>query len=185
MLVHIREATPRDAAAIAEIHVTTWQTAYEGMLPASYLAGLSVDVRARQWHRSLSTRQPRVFVAESGDAIVGWVAFGRCRDADKDGSWGEVEALYVLPSFWRRGVGQRLMDSARRALSRIGYTDVVLWVLADNHRAIAFYRNAGFMDDDTSRAVHIAHARLKEVRYSAALTGPWTAASSSIRDLMR
>ena len=43
--VVIREATPDDARAIAEVHVASWRWAYRGDLPAEFLDGLSVDDR--------------------------------------------------------------------------------------------------------------------------------------------
>jgi GNAT superfamily N-acetyltransferase len=178
MPIQIREATTRNADAIAKVHVTTWRAAYRGILPASYLGSLSVDVSAGRWCRSLAAGRPRVLVADVDGTIVGWIAFGRCRDADKDASWSEVEALYVLPEYWGIGVGRRLMESARRKLSDAGYTDVLLWVLSDNERARAFYSQVGFESDESSRGIRIAGAPLVEVRYSYALIGPWEAVSA-------
>jgi GNAT superfamily N-acetyltransferase len=178
MPIQIREATTMNADAIAEVHVTTWRAAYRGILPAAYLDSLSVGIRADRWYRSLVAGQPRVLVADVDGAIVGWIAFGPCRDADKDASWGEVEALYVLPAYWGNGVGRRLMECARRKLTEAGYTDVLLWVLAENGRARAFYSQVGFENDGTSRGIEIARAPLIEVRYSCALVGPWEAASA-------
>jgi GNAT superfamily N-acetyltransferase len=48
--------------------------------------------------------------------LVGWIAFGRSRDEDKDSQWAEVEAFYVLPSWWSKGVGRRLSKSVVRRL---------------------------------------------------------------------
>jgi GNAT superfamily N-acetyltransferase len=178
MPIQIREATTSNADAIAQVHVTTWRVAYRGILPAAYLDNLSVDVSAERWHRSLAAGRPRVFVADVDGAIVGWIAFGRCRDADKDAAWGEVEALYVLPEYWGIGVGRRLMELARRKLTDAGYTDVLLWALSANERARAFYSQVGFASDGSSRGIRIAGAPLVEVRYDCALIGPWQAVSA-------
>ncbi len=53
----IREAVPKDARAIAEIHVRSWQAAYRGQLTDDYLDGLTVDDRLEQHRRSLE--EPR------------------------------------------------------------------------------------------------------------------------------
>jgi GNAT superfamily N-acetyltransferase len=183
MPIQIREATRMNADAIAEVHVTTWRAAYRDILPAAYLDSLSVEMRADRWYRSLTAGRPRVLVADVDDTIVGWIAFGPCRDADKDASWGEVEALYVLPAYWGAGVGRRLMESARRKLSDAGYTDALLWVLSENERARAFYGQVGFERDGSGRGIQIARTPLIEVRYSCALIGPWEAASAIVLGL--
>ena len=41
--IDIRPATPADAPAIAAIHVASWQATYPGIMPAAFLAGLSVE----------------------------------------------------------------------------------------------------------------------------------------------
>jgi hypothetical protein len=45
----IRDATATDAAAIAGIHVRSWQSAYRGMIDDVVLDGLSVARRASDW----------------------------------------------------------------------------------------------------------------------------------------
>ena len=41
----VRHATPEDSRAIATIHVLSWQAAYQGVVPAQFLASMSVDQR--------------------------------------------------------------------------------------------------------------------------------------------
>lgn len=178
MLVGIREATVEDAEAIATIHVNSWQAAYRGILPDAYLAKLTVEARREAWRQSIMSGRPRVLVANaSADAntnpdetILGWIAFGRSRDGDKDHRWAEVETLYISPAFWRKGVGKRLIDAARHVLKSAGYTDVALWVLLDNRRARAFYKRAGFVCDNSSRGVQLGGKWLTELRYCCSLS---------------
>lgn len=185
MLVGIREATVEDAQAIATIHVDSWQAAYRGILPEHYLANLAVVQRSEAWRKSLIAGRPRVLIAhadtrshtaepaaagKTAETVLGWVAFGDSRDADKDHRWGEVETLYIAPAFWRKGIGGRLIDAARHALHAAGYTDVALWVLLDNRRARAFYKRNGFVCDNSSRGVQLGGKWLTELRYCCALS---------------
>jgi len=39
----IRRARADDAAGIAQVHVASWRSTYPGMVPDSYLLGLSTD----------------------------------------------------------------------------------------------------------------------------------------------
>ena len=51
----VRVATIEDAEAIAAIHLRTWQVAYEGIVPAEFLASLSIRERANMWRRVIGT----------------------------------------------------------------------------------------------------------------------------------
>jgi ribosomal protein S18 acetylase RimI-like enzyme len=165
MLIEIREASAEDAEAIATVHVTTWQAAYEGIVPAQFLNELSVTARAEGWRKALETGRIRVLLAIVGNAIAGWLSFGGCRDADKDSQWAEVEAFYVHPALWGKGVGRRLSDAVRALLLEAGYTNVALWVLSENQRAIAFYQRIGFAHDGSSKSINIGGVLLTELRY--------------------
>ncbi len=47
--VIVREATVADAAGIAVVHVEAWRSAYADIVPAAFLAELSVAARAEAW----------------------------------------------------------------------------------------------------------------------------------------
>jgi ribosomal protein S18 acetylase RimI-like enzyme len=108
-----RLATIEDAETIATIHVCTWQTAYEGIVSAQYLASLSVQERASLWRRVISEQQSTLLLAVAQHAAVGFICFGPSRDKDGDEK-AEVYAIYVLPQFWHQGVGRELLEEAER-----------------------------------------------------------------------
>jgi len=166
----ILPASPGDAPAIAHIHVDAWRAAYEGIVPASHLAGLSVERREAAWRASLAAGSPEVLVARDGAQVIGWIAFGACRDDDAPVFRGEVHAIYLAPSHWGRGGGPQLWRHARRRLARQVFTGASLWVLADNARALRFYRAEGFMPDPAgSRDIERGGRLLRELRYLVAL----------------
>ena len=50
--MNIREAKSEDAAAIAKVHVDSWQTTYQGLLPDNYIAQRSYQKRLKNhWTR--------------------------------------------------------------------------------------------------------------------------------------
>ena len=66
------------------------------------------------------------------------------------------------------GLGTRLMDEACQALRSRGCTEVTLWVLDTNTKAIGFYEHRGFQADGSEQMVPYGQpVRLK--RYRAAL----------------
>jgi L-amino acid N-acyltransferase YncA len=146
----IRPATTADATAIATVHVDAWRAAYDGLLPAELLAGLSVDTAAAQWARSLETDRG-VLVAEIDGTVAGFAAVGPSRDEDALDSDGELYAIYLAPTRWSTGVGHALHEAAIKTLAAAGYTSASLWVLANNARAIAFYERHGWRADGTTK----------------------------------
>ena len=112
-LYQVRPAVARDAAAIAAIHVNTWQEAYEGLLPEADLKAISVDKRLKFWREAIQYGDPQVHVAVDDDRIVGFVGFDRSRDPKSKPTTGEIWAIYVGPGDWDQGAGLALWDAAR------------------------------------------------------------------------
>ncbi len=163
-----RPATVHDAEAIARIHVRTWQVAYEGIVPADYLAGLSEQQRTEWWRPQLERNRGNVLVALTDDAVTGWVSFGPGRDDDAMGR-AEIFAIYVSPALWGGGIGRRLMEAAEAALA--GTRGLTLWVLEQNRRARRFYAAAGFIPDGRRQEITLGGAGLREIRFAKTFRG--------------
>jgi ribosomal protein S18 acetylase RimI-like enzyme len=143
----IRPATPDDARGITVIHVEAWQAAYRGIVPDDYLDSLSIDARETVWRQILLTGDSSTWVAMESETIVGWISAAGSRDSDAGTSTGEVWAIYVAPARWGTGVGRSLCETAESYLRQQGFSEVTLWVLRDNERAVRFYRSNGFVVD--------------------------------------
>ena len=168
----ICSASVEDARTIAEIHVTTWQAAYAGIMPADFLAGLSVEKREAYWREEIPLGKQKLAIARKDNKLVGWVSYGASRDDDAESGSAEIWAIYVSPKYWSSGVGHKLWLYAQMRLAKEGFRSVSLWVLAANSRAIGFYRKAGFLPDPLgSKEFEIGGSPLQEVRYVATLMG--------------
>jgi len=69
--------------------------------------------------------------------------------------------FYSQKYYYGKGVGQQLIQAAFAALD--GYQEIVLWVLEDNKRAIAFYEKMGFVFDGQEKVIDLGKA-VKEKR---------------------
>src|SRR4051794_19191587 len=118
---HIRRAKPEDARGIADVHVDSWQAAYLGIVPSSYLNTLSVADRTATWRNILSGRTSGTWVLVDDGRIAGFASGGPARDAEVKRRVGEVYALYLTPSRWGRGLGFELMQSVLEDLRVQGY----------------------------------------------------------------
>lgn len=142
--VVIRAATLADADAIARLRIGAWRATYRGMIPDAYLDALSVEDNAGFWRRILGAGSPSVsvFVADEGGEIVGF-ASGNRRDPPTLDFGAELSALYVRGDRQRRGLGRRLLGAVAAAERSKGADGLVVFVIAGNRAARAFYENQG------------------------------------------
>ncbi len=141
LAIETRRAGPRDAGAIASVHDAAWTNAYTGMVPHGALTKM-VRRRGEKWWADAIRRSTIVLVLEIAGSVVGYATLGRNRVKTLPYD-GEVYELYLLPEYQGVGLGTRLFLAARGELKRRSLKGSVVWVLADNQRAISFYENAG------------------------------------------
>ena len=128
----VREASIGDAAAIAGLHVRSWQTAYRGIVPNAILDGLSIDARRAFWAHAIgrSSTEPstdaRIWVVEEEGVVRGFAHSRPSRDEDAARGTGEVHSIYLAPEAWGRGLGTRLLEHATADLRARGFTPLIL-----------------------------------------------------------
>ena len=136
-------SSEEEVRAKAYVHYAGWKEAYQGLIDQEYL-----DARTLELSEGFALRAYRegykTLLAKVGSRVVGFADYGPCRDEDLSDA-GEVYAIYLLGSHHRQGIGTMLMDEALACLDQC--PRVVVWVLANNGRAISFYRSLGFEFD--------------------------------------
>ena len=167
MNTEISYATAQDARAIAEIHVASWREAYRDLLPEPYLAGLDVAELEARFRQATEDRMCDVLLARRDGVLQGWLHCDPARDPGVPTTEGEIMAHNVAPTAWSSGVGQSLWLRAKDILIQRGYMTSILWVFAQDERAIRFYRSAGFAPTPpTPRRVELGGMSCELVRYS-------------------
>ena len=110
--------------------------------------------------RFLSQKYPEnTLIAMDGKKVVGFISYGNYRDETIQA--GEIIALYVLKDYYGKGVSKQLMHAAFVALDQ--FSEIYLWVLKDNKRAIAFYQKMGFTFDGQEQILKLGKP-VKELR---------------------
>jgi ribosomal protein S18 acetylase RimI-like enzyme len=140
-LVTIRKAYETDAEGIAEVHDAAWREAYQGVIPGRELDKM-VARRGPRWWLTAIRRGSQLVVLDFDETIAGYASYGRNRVRSLPYE-GEIFELYLAPEFQGLGFGKRLFDVALQDLGDHGYASTIVWALADNDRAIAFYRKMG------------------------------------------
>ena len=132
----IRDMLPEDIDGKGIVHFRSWQESYRGIVDEDYLERMSEDKckeMAHHWPQNTA-------VAVVDGRVVG---FGCWYPYQSDSTAAELGALYVLEEYKGKGLGRKLTDYCLKKVS--GYQKAILWVLEENHRAIAFYEHYGFV----------------------------------------
>jgi GNAT superfamily N-acetyltransferase len=142
---NIRTAAIRDARAIAEVHVTSYLSAYRGIFPETLLNGLSVEKRESSWRDLLAAHEPpsaiTIVGCEAGGSVMG-VASGGQERTGQLGCDGELYAVYLRPEAQRKGLGALIVRQFVNELVARGYGSMAVWVLALNPSR-QFYESLG------------------------------------------
>ena len=174
--VSVRPAQPGDAAALGELQVRAWRSAYADVLPADLLEGLDQAAFAATWEQAIRMRPDArwaVLVASAGADAVGFAAVGPAEGhPDLDGvETGELHALVVDPDRTRAGHGSRLQAAVTDTAREAGFRRLCTWV-ADGDTALrAFLEASGWGADGAIREldlrgdgeVLVGQARLRTV----------------------
>lgn len=171
MKIMIRKATVEDAKTISFIGVTSWKSAYNGIVPNKYLDSLSVEKREKHLEKSIVVPTNRFAIAELDGQAVGMICFYPIQyETPIEGEW-ELEAIYILPEYWKRGIGRALIQYTLRYMRENNANVCNLWVLADNQRARGFYEKLGFKYTGIEKIITIGGKDLIEVRYQICVQG--------------
>lgn len=160
----IKRASPEDAMAISRIYASSWKTAYRGIVPQQYLDELQDDFWESMFQKSIKNNCFRADLFYVDDTPAGCVAYGKARDEQLP-DWGEITSIYIHPDFYRKGYGEKLLNSALKYLKESGYQDCYLWVLSENSNAQKFYEANGFIATKEICNIEILGKLLTDIKY--------------------
>jgi GNAT superfamily N-acetyltransferase len=172
-VVEIRPATAEDAAGLARVQTQVWRDAYQGLLPADFLARrvITHDLWLNRIRQLRAPFAVHVAVDDTGD-VVGFALSGPATEPEspENESSGQLYAIYVLASYWGTGVGYDLHRAAMDNLLAAGFSEAILWVLPGNAQAIAFYERQGWLDRGIETEDDLGGIRVTERQYGRRLT---------------
>jgi GNAT superfamily N-acetyltransferase len=144
MTIAIRPATPQDSRGIASVRIDAWRSTYRGLIPDTYLDGMQLEQSTALWDRVLTAgaNTTSVFVAQNDGDVVGFAAGNMLQEPRFDLD-AELTAAYVRREFQHAGVGRRLVAAVAGAQRAHGAHGLIVWVIAGNKGARAFYEQLG------------------------------------------
>lgn len=132
--IALRDATPGDIPALAELHVMLWNATYR-------MQGPSVPTRIAQWQRLFADRDARefVFLLEDRERRI----IGFARGGPHEGRFeGELSKIYLRWEYHGLGLGRLMMREAARRFLDHGIHSFLLFAERSNP-SIGFYERMG------------------------------------------
>lgn len=137
--MEIRKAEMKDAAEIAIVHVNSWKTTYQRIIPDDYLASLDVQIREARWRKFLQEGNTIFVVVNHENKIVGFANGGENRNRNYHYD-SELYAIYLLEEAQRKGAGRQLLAHVAEHLLAEGFQSMLVRVLNGNPAAQFYER---------------------------------------------
>ena len=130
-MISVREATSADVPAIARLHVRTFNETHVG----PFGKGPTYELREYQWRAAFQVTDGSWFsfvIENENGELIGFAKGQRYAHRDQPDFSGELNKIYLLREYHRRGLGRRLLGHvARRFLSQ-GISSMLLFGEAQN-----------------------------------------------------
>ncbi|MCB8815976.1 GNAT family N-acetyltransferase [Desulfosporosinus shakirovi] len=162
--MEIRKATINDVKDISRIYALSWKFAYKGIIPKAFLDELKEDHWELAFIDWIKDKVLNVQILFENGKPIGCVAYGKSRDQSLP-NFGEIVSLYLLPEYFGKGYGNKILDFALSDLKESGYESIYLWVLKDNQRGRRFYEKNGLRCSNDEYILEIMGEKLIDVRY--------------------
>ena len=141
-IIHMTTSEEMDAKGY--IHWKTWQETYKGLMPDDYLEKVTVEKC-----KDIAHRYPQnTLLLKVKQEVVGYVCYGNNADGN-----GEIIAIYLLREQQGKKLGLALMNAAVGQMA--DKSQITLWVLGSNEKAIKFYERYGFQFDGVTKACNV------------------------------
>lgn len=142
--MHIRTATKKDIPALVKLYSQFYR--YNALLqPDDYVAVKETgDYLTWIFDQPLHT----LFLAESGEYIVGFIHLAISQTPNYPSlaahTFGQIIDLFIMENYRRKGIGEKLMSTAKQWMISKDLDYLELQVLANNSQAIDFYEELDF-----------------------------------------
>jgi ribosomal protein S18 acetylase RimI-like enzyme len=136
----IDRAQEADVAAIQAVAGASWRAAYTHIFSDEFIAAFLADwYTPERLLESMHSPNGCFLVARQNGRVVGYAQMWDGQQSAR------LTRLYVLPDFWRQGIGAALLAAGEAWLRERGHLGYFCTVEARNEVGKAFYRKHGFV----------------------------------------
>ncbi|MFD1705611.1 GNAT family N-acetyltransferase [Siminovitchia sediminis] len=152
MTICIKKCTCSEVLKLQKISFETFQETFEKQNSPEHLnTYLERAFNIQQMGKELSNLSSEFYFVYYHDEVAGYVKVNM-NDAQSEhmgDEFLEIERIYIKSSFQRLGLGKRLLKHAMKLAKEYGKKKIWLGVWEKNERAIAFYKEMGFVQTGT------------------------------------
>ncbi len=153
----IRKAKSNDASQVAFINAEAWQTTYQGIIAQGFLKTITPEQQLPRAKRLVESTDLLCVVAEN--TLTAEIAgFGKNREPKVDADC-ELQAIYLLESYQKIGLGKMLFDYGVKGLKEKSNKKMMVSVFEANKAARFFYERQG------GKQIESDHVDLERTRY--------------------
>jgi len=146
----IRQATEDGVEGLAHIHNEGWRAAYKDLLDHPDFNVPSLRDRQDQWNEWIQNKDSITKLAMTNEGnVAGLASYGRLKTPPPGMSpirplySAELYGLYLLPDYYRQGLGSKLVREAACDLKDMKHNSLCVWTIEKNKRGMAFYKAMG------------------------------------------
>jgi GNAT superfamily N-acetyltransferase len=163
----IRKANISDVVAIGNVLNESREKAYRGVLSDDVVDWMRHQMDTPAWEhyiRSPKTKHHEVIVYEHDGQIISYADYG-CAESKNGRATGEIFSIFVLPDYWKRGVGREMMEYSEVQLLKYKYLVAELWVLEVNLPAQKMYSRLGWKHDQNIRSILLGKTSCRQIQF--------------------
>jgi ribosomal protein S18 acetylase RimI-like enzyme len=147
MNITIDLAKSEDAFGFQKVYYESWLDTYPNKEAGITLDDIKDFIKDAFTEKTIKERANRItnmppdrklFIAMEGTKVVGYCNIAVHKDKN------QLQAIYLLPDYYRKGIGTLLWNKAKTILDPLKPT--VVQVAIYNKRAISFYKKLGFQE---------------------------------------
>jgi GNAT superfamily N-acetyltransferase len=168
----IRACREEDAERLANLYVRTFRDAFAGVMPKEFVDPVGELERAAKLRPAIATGASSWLIALAENELVGCCCLAVARDSDLPADFGEIIVIAVAPLHRRHGHGLALLNAARAEALDRAWHGLVLWVVAANTDARAFYAHADFIPDGSAKVDDRLGFATPLIRYRTSINEP-------------
>ena len=86
----------------------------------------------------------QIFTAEKNGKLIGYVIYNKAFSVELSGLYGEIDEIYINPSYRNRGIGTSFIDWIKKYSIKKNFKMLYLVTTLNNKNAQRFYRRLGF-----------------------------------------
>lgn len=148
MNLKIERIKEENAKEVLALNQECWETSYGLFMGHDTISKIFKHKKSSEgflnYKKAIHNSTNWYIAKDDKGKIIGYVDFGKCLWDERFKSYGEIKAIYVLPSYQHKGIGTTLLKFALNKLKECNFKNIILTTFEKNYSAIKFYEHFGF-----------------------------------------